>query len=205
MLQHHSILDGRKIQDFGRMRGVIVALLTLQFSCTSHRAGTWQERDGFSDDAAIDFTITITSTSSYCGGAEPMPGELERYATPTPLPGKWLYIRKGDTNRVNDIIVDSARTDITGLVHLSLPRGTYSMVFEDKKDKEKYKAWLTRFAEATDYSTAIDKTCLDTWLATPHLVFEIVKGLDTSFTTNVHVPCPWESTPCVGYLGPLPP
>ncbi|MBL7941256.1 MAG: hypothetical protein JNM00_00720 [Flavobacteriales bacterium] len=148
--------------------------------------------------------LQLTSTSTWCGGAEPPPWLLEDLATPKALPSKKVYVRKGATNDLSAPIIAEGTSNETGTVWLSLQPGTYSLVFDNKKDSTLYRSILTTIGNGNKDYAPVDKECLSKWLHTPELLFTLTADtLDTTF--NVFQYCPWQSMPCTSYLGPMPP
>ncbi|HMQ75165.1 MAG TPA: hypothetical protein PKE21_01610 [Flavobacteriales bacterium] len=153
--------------------------------------------------------LHATYTAPYCGGADPGPEGMPR---PMPWRGA-MYLRAAAPdssgvmapNELQRPIVDTIRTDATGHGTLSLPAGYYLLLDQDRVDERRYQQLLKEHGRSTLHTDAIDKACLDRWLHGPFGVVTI-RGGDT---THVELPlfdqCPWYSTPCVSYHGPLPP
>lgn len=147
---------------------------------------------------------TVTFTQAYCGGAAPSQKLLDDLRTPRPLSGKKIYLRKGKMNQPSGPIVAEAITDEDGHFTFHLPNGSYYIVSDDKKDLTRYNQILETFSKTSDNYSAVDKSCLDKWINTPDLLFE-VKDKDTTIHVSYFIPCSWNSTPCVNYTGVLPP
>ena len=140
----------------------------------------------------------------HCGGAAPSEEMQRRIRIPRPLAHKKLFIRQGSTNDISAPILDSVITDSLGIFTCTLPNGTYSVVEEAKKDRKLYRSLLKGYSKPTPYHTAVDKECLDKWLAAPDFTF-IVNGEDGEIQHSYRGRCSWDSTPCSSYRGPLPP
>lgn len=151
-----------------------------------------------------DVTITITQTSSYCGGAEPPTELMKQLRTPKPLIKKVIYVRKGEKNKTGakDFII--ATSDSAGKIKIKLQPGKYYLT-DERKAKKKYSLTILKKhkKESNSYSS-IDVNCLKEWLLQPDLIFE-VSDTDNKFSFNYHQPCSWNQTPCVKYKGEYPP
>lgn len=153
--------------------------------------------------------LHATWSEPWCGGTEPDPHEWPRT---TPWSG-WRYIRAAapdSTGRfaINDInlpVRDSIRTDGTGNGHLKLPPGNYLLLDRDRVDRITHDRLLHDFAKPSPHQDAVNKECLKQWLHGPFGVITIAAGDTLHVDLPLHGPCPWYSTPCVNYRGPLPP
>jgi len=153
----------------------------------------------------ISVAIQFTYTSSYCGGAEPPQELLNTLATPQPFTGEKIYIKKGKINKPDDPIEAESIINENGLVKLNLPPGEYYVVFENKVDRATYEEFVKNYGTGSAYYEPIDIKCLDTWLSTPELTFTAIASSENSYSVNSHKNCPWNSVPCAGYIGSLPP
>lgn len=146
----------------------------------------------------------LTFTESYCQGMRPTEEILAEKKRQKPLVGKKLYIRKGKYNDITTPIIAEVITDSAGIFKLNLPKGEYCLVNENKKDNSFYMTIIKKHSKKTDFYGEVNKECLDEWLKTPDVIFE-VGTTKTSFSYNFHMPCEWARTPCTTYTGPLPP
>ncbi|MFN6946979.1 MAG: hypothetical protein ACK4ND_18695 [Cytophagaceae bacterium] len=148
-------------------------------------------------------TIYITHTFSYCKGVAPTHEEMMNWKKPIAYSGKKLYLKKGEINDPDGKILNIYTTDENGLISLSLPKGLYYLVCEEKKDRSFYKRLVTNFSNKSSHR--VDLECLDKWLQTPDIIVDLrkVKGVEVSH--NFHEPCSWNKNPCTQYFGPLPP
>jgi hypothetical protein len=144
---------------------------------------------------------TITHTQSYCGGARPTDEMLAQYNTPTPLAGKKLYIRSGTENSLKRKVLHQIVSDGTGHFSLKLPSGTYCILVQEQV-KKLNKAEFRK--KATDYLT-LDENCLNQWWKTCYLSFEVKDTEITDLKINFNTPCFTDGTPCLNYVGPMPP
>jgi hypothetical protein len=78
------------------------------------------------------------------------------------------------------------------------------MVDEKRVDKASYNYMVSNFAEATENYTAVDKACLDKWVAEANLVFEVSAEGNEPLSVTFHKPCSWNSFPCVTFIGERP-
>lgn len=158
---------------------------------------------GEKPDGRVVFNLSLTGTSTWCGGAEPPPWLLSELATPKALPSKKVYIRPGFTNDLSVPVSAEGVTDEQGVVSFSLKPGDYCLVFDNKKDSTLYKNTLNTLRSGTPDYSPVDPECLSRWLHTPELAFTLVS--DTVDTVhNVFQYCPWSTIPCTQYTGPLP-
>jgi hypothetical protein len=152
--------------------------------------------------------LHATYTAPYCGGADP--------GDDVPRPQPWqgtMYLRRAMPDStglfaLNDLrspIVDTLRTDGSGNGTVVLLAGTYLLLDRDLVDDQRYQQLLKDHAKPTLHTEPIDQECMDRWLHGPFGVVTITGG----DTNHVELPlfdqCPWYSTPCVRYDGPLPP
>lgn len=153
--------------------------------------------------------VHATYTAPYCGGADPGPEGMPR---PEPWQGR-MFLRSAlvdstglfARNDLNAPIIDTLLTDGTGNGNLALPAGTYLLLDEDRVDDRRYQQLLKDHAKPALHTGPIDKECLDRWLHGPFGVITIPGGDTTHVALPLFDQCPWYSTPCVHYNGPLPP
>lgn len=153
----------------------------------------------------FEVVVKVTQTKEYCGGARPPKELLEELNTPKPLGEATVHFRKGSMNDLDSAIIYSALSDTNGVIRVKLPEGTYGLVFDHKKDNERYDQWLSDYSTATAEFSAIDKNCLDKWMETPDVVISVKEGGNHHFTINQRENCIWNSVPCVRYLIGMPP
>jgi hypothetical protein len=149
--------------------------------------------------------IRITESNSYCGGAKPTEEMYRQITAQKPLPGKTVFIKRNEGGNSDEPVLLTISTDDSGYVRMKMQPGDYILVDEKKQDRTFYNNFLSKYNKPTDYFTAIDTVCLETWFRTPDLIFTVVKGATTSYEVNFHNPCPWRAVPCSNYTGPLPP
>jgi hypothetical protein len=75
-----------------------------------------------SDAEKVDVDIQLTSTQSYCGGAEPPEDLLVEYKTPKPFNGQTVYLFNSDEVSVGNI---DAKTDSN--YQMRLKPGSYTV------------------------------------------------------------------------------
>lgn len=120
----------------------------------------------------------------YCGGAAPRPGQ--RTSVTGPYRGKVL-VRKGKHNSTAAPVAELQPDKDGVFVATDLPKGTYCVVFESKRDQPQGKTGM--------YT---DAQCLENLWKTCDAVVDIPSGKPAWI--NRHIPC---FGPC--YHGPLPP
>jgi hypothetical protein len=150
--------------------------------------------------------ISITQTSSYCGGFKPDPETITAHNTPYPLANKTLFIKKGEQNTYDSKIFLELVSDSSGKVKIHLPLGKYFIVDELKKDTSFYNKIIKEYEKESTYCSAINKDCLKNWYVQPDFIFEI-KEEPNKFVVNFHEECSWHKVPynCCEYKGPYPP
>lgn len=153
----------------------------------------------------FDVVISATTTQVYCGGASPTEEMLEELKTPNPASNVYLYLRKGDTNFIEKEIDYQLKTDDSGQVKISLPVGTYSIVFENKKDISVYNELIEKYGKGTSYQTAIDTNCLKSYFKQPNAILKVEENGENTITVNRKMHCQWTRIPCSHYKGDLPP
>ncbi len=178
---------GFKLKDFGKL--TILAIAFFLISSTSVKK--------------YNVTLSVTQTSSYCGGAQPPKDLINQLNTPNPLANKKLFVRRGKTNNLKSKIILSLTSDSLGNCNFKLPAGTYCIIDETKKDYTYYNKMIKQYALPTKTTSAIDKQCLKTWLNTPDAILTIKDSVN-AFTVNFHKICSFKIN-CVQYSGPLPP
>ena len=135
--------------------------------------------------------VTITQTSSYCGGAAPPQEMLERLSRPQPYANQVYYIGKIGKKKST---FQKITSDTLGAFLLQLPVGKY-VVFS----AEKMKPFIM---PASNKYTKYDAACLRKQYATPDASFEI-KNKNVAVNWNVHHAC-FYSLPCTIYRGQMP-
>ncbi|WOK06903.1 hypothetical protein [Imperialibacter roseus] len=153
---------------------------------------------------AVVVTGTVFETQSYCGGAAPSEDRLAQMKIPKPLAGKVIYIKSGKANDPEAPVVAEVTADERGEFSVNLEPGFYVMVDEKRVDKASYNYMMSNFAEKTENYTAVDKACLDKWVAEANLVFEVSAEANEPLSVTFHKPCSWNSFPCVTFIGERP-
>jgi hypothetical protein len=146
---------------------------------------------------------TITSTSSFCGGARPSEEILGQIETPRPFPHKKIYIKKGRVNLTSNDILVELKTDANGKFKTRLAPGVYLIVDEAKKDLTYYNTLLKEHAFLTENFEAVDTVCLKEWFAKPDFTFEVKQTNSTNIHLNFAKEC--FNLPCTQFRGPYPP
>jgi hypothetical protein len=145
----------------------------------------------------------ITGTSAYCGGARPPDELLAQLGTPTPRPGKKVYIKKGEVNSFNSKVVAELTTDTAGKFHVKLPPGKYLIVDEEKKDLSYYNKLFKEYKSQTESYEAVDTVCLKAWYLKPDFTFEVKNSEIKNISVNYRKEC--FNLPCTRFRGPYPP
>jgi len=184
-------------------RNFITALLLLCFITATfifcRTPSSLDESDSSKAQRLFAVSGNVTQTFSYCGGAAPSKEILDQLATPVPFAGKKFYIRKGEVNDTNKVILKSFESDSKGNFSFSLPNGTYSIIVEEQ----------LHAINPSDYSKEFevaDEKCLLDWWSKPYFILRIkdsdIKQLNFSFFHRCFVS---HDIPCITYQGPPPP
>lgn len=188
--------------------GILGAVFLLS-ACTTNRINA----PGTHDTVQVAHTgvlhLHATYTAPYCGGADPGPEGMPR---PEPWFGP-MFLRpaapdSSGTLALNDLsvpIVDTIRTDRTGHGYRTLPPGSYLLLDADRVNDTRYHQLRKDHARPAMHTDAIDTLCLKQWLHGPFGVVRITGGDTVHVELPLFEQCPWYSTPCVNYHGPLPP
>lgn len=186
-----------------------LAVVLSASACTPRMHSQERLYDQPSEQTTGILHLHATYTAPYCGGADPGPDGMPR---PQPWQGA-MYLRRVVPDStglfaINDLnmpVHDTVRTDRMGNGHLVLPAGAYLLLDKDRVDDVRYLRLLKDHAKPALYTEPIDKACLDRWLHGPFGVITITGGDTTHVDLPLFDQCPWYSTPCVHYNGPLPP
>lgn len=162
----------------------ILLILTSQISCAQRKAKYYT------------VSGTVTSTSSYCGGARPTDEMMAELAKPKPEAGKQLFLKSGKENSKSNSIIISFNSDSLGQFNIKLKNGTYCIV-------EEYKSKALAIPK-NDENSKWDEKCLTEEYARCDYQLEVNNKNVDGVNINFHKPCQW-STPCLQYGGPLPP
>lgn len=151
--------------------------------------------------------LTITSTSQYCGGADPPKELIDHLAKPKPLENKLIYVRK-EKNDLSTPILYTLTTNLNGRASLKLAPGKYTFVDATKKDRLLYDSLLMKHREATSQAGPIDPKCLMDYMSTPD--FEVIipktkKKRTMKVEYNYFQSCNWAGVPCAEFRGQYPP
>lgn len=155
-------------------------------------------------DSSIIKTVKIsgkiTMTSSYCGGAAPPQELLNELATPRPVAGMKLYVRKGSSNS-NGPVVAADTTAADGSFSFDLPPGTYCILSE-----EQLKPLDAKDISKEPYVVVTSEECLKKWWSEGLRILEVgdknIKDVDFQFYGRCFIS---SLCPCLRYDGPLPP
>lgn len=150
-------------------------------------------------------TGTLLQVAAYCKGVAPTDDEWRRHHEPRPYPQQRLYVRAGRTNDISLPVLHEVVTDNEGKFDIQLPEGVYCIVANEKKDGHYYNQLLEAYREGSRNRSPIDEDCLKKWLEKPLAVIEITEQDTPAVTITVRHKCSWDSVPCTGYSGPLPP
>jgi hypothetical protein len=180
---------------------ILVSVVGLMMACSTSKEVESSENQV----EEFDVVINTTTTQVYCGGAKPTEEILEELRTPKSAPNVKIYLRKGSINDIKKEIDYQLMSNDSGVVKTSLPAGTYSIVFENKKDQGAYDELLDKYGTETSYQTAIDTSCLKTFFAQPNGVLVVEENNESKITVNRVMKCQWTRIPCSNYKGDLPP
>jgi hypothetical protein len=152
-------------------------------------------------------SISLTTTSQYCGGAAPSREMIEELSRPVPDVAKKMILKRGIANDSKSVFIKEFTANDTGYLFMKLPAGKYFLIIEDKKDKTFYNDILKNHKVKTEQNEAVDIACLNKWYLTPDFSFEVKANQSKQkFTYNTHHNCNYGGNkPCVLYTGPLPP
>ena len=179
------------------LKFILIATVGLLLACSNSKEVHSDE----SQQKKYEVVISATTTQVYCGGARP----TEELRTPIPASNVFLYLRKGDTNFIQKEIDYQLKTDDSGRAKVNLPAGTYSIVFENKKDVSVYNELLEKYGKETSYQTAIDTSCLTSYFKQPNAILKVKENGENEITVNRKLHCQWTRIPCSHYKGDLPP
>lgn len=183
------------------LKFILVGIVGLLLACSNSKEIDDSEKQA----EKYDVVISATTTQDYCGGISPTEEMLKEFNTPSPAPDVKLYLRKGDSNNIENEIDYELTTNDSGRVETSLPEGTYSVVFENKKDLSTYDDLIKKYGKETSYQTAIDTNCLTQFFAKPNAVLVVGDKKENAISVNRRLPCQSTKVPCSRYKGELPP
>jgi hypothetical protein len=177
------------------MRAIILPILCLALLSFNQAAPKKKAKK-------IPVSGTVTGTYSYCGGARPSDEMLAQLATPKPMPGKRIYIKKGEVNSFDSKVLLVLTSDAKGNFHTKLAPGKYLIVDSTKKDMTYYNMLLKNYKVQTEHYEAIDTLCLKEWFMKPNAVFEVVDKEVKDVIVNFHKTCD-DVLPCSRFRGPF--
>lgn len=177
------------------MRAIIIPILCLSLL-------SFDQAHSQKKAKKIRVSGTVTSTSSYCGGARPSDEILADVATPRPIPNKKIYIKKGESNSFDSKAIIVLTSDAKGNFHAKLAPGKYLVVDSTKNDMTYYNMLLKTYKDQTVNYEAIDTLCLKEWYTKPNCVFEVIDKEVKDINVNFHRTC--NDIPCALFRGPLP-
>lgn len=183
-----------KKYDFKKL--IICIWLLWIYGCNNSNKTTKDQPDN-------SIEITTTKTESYCGGAQPSEETLKKLREPKAYPNATLYLREGEENNYKKPYYKKLKSDSVGKVNVNLPKGVYSVVFDNKSGVKKYNQILKSVEKSSSHDT-IDKKCLENYFTKPDGLIVVTDSLQ-KVTINRHFPCEWESIPCSYFSGGLPP
>ena len=158
---------------------------------------------------AYDVEIRTTQTSKYCGGSRPSEEMMNELNRPKPIGNVTIYLREGKVNDIAKPIVYTLKSDENGLIRAKVKSGTYSLVFDHKKDQSTYDNWLEAYGEETEKYTAIDIDCFNGFFSQPDQIIKVEKSetdsLANQFSVNTIKRCEITRVPCASYNGPVRP
>jgi hypothetical protein len=156
-----------------------------------------------SSKVPLTFSIhgTLTTSSSYCGGAAPTP-EIEKYYQENRPYGGWVYFRHADSSGTYLPAVDSVLCDKNGNFSVDLQTGEY-IVFTYECDYRNYNKLISQL---NTRDLQIDNNCLDNWFRNGLFKVSGENGSVNDLNYNFYSPCFVPvAIPCVFYTGPYPP
>jgi hypothetical protein len=140
---------------------------------------------------------TITTTSSYCGGARPSEEMIEELQKPKPANRKTIYIKYGSKNSSSTKVIRKIVTNELGQFEVKLKKGFVYQFVDDWKSKPFKVPKNTEFV-------IWDIACFKKRYATPDFVLDLKKNKTGFVEVNYHQPC-FYNPYCGNYSGPLPP
>lgn len=136
-----------------------------------------------SQSHTVNTNIIITTTTPYCGGANP-PEHILEEARKKKIPfGEKFYIINGCKNSVNRKIIDTLTIDSLGICSLKLKPGCYSVINNFGLNTIK--------VDTSQY----DIKCLKLLWVKPLFSFKVIKGKNDNFSFNISESCPYNK-PC---------
>jgi hypothetical protein len=174
-----------------------ITIVIFCFSLLSFDQGTPKKKS-----KKIAVSGTVTSTLNYCGGARPSDEIMAAVATPRPIPGKKIYIKKGEVNSFDNKVLIVLTTDSKGNFHTKLAPGKYLVVDSTKNDMSYYNMLLKTYKNQTTSYEAIDTLCLKEWYMKPNCVFDVIDTEVKDLSVNFHKTC--DDIPCSRFRGPMP-
>ena len=161
-----------------------ILLVATQISCAQRKAKYY------------NISGTVTTTSSYCGGAAPSQEMLAEINKPKPVAGKQLFIFTGNQISDSSLLLSSFTTDSLGHFQIKLKKGTYCIVEVQKSKPLKI--------PKDDENSKWDVDCLKEQHSQCDYQLNVIDKNVDDVKINFHQPCGW-SRPCLQYEGPLPP
>jgi hypothetical protein len=146
-----------------------------------------------------------TESSAYCGGARPSQEIMANLERAIPTANKILYLKKGTLNIIKQKKLFRVMTDTNGQFNFKLAPGKYYIVGSDKIDTKYFQFLLSKYGKESKTYKAIDKKCLNSWLAEPLYSFEVKSSNNDTIKIHYTKPCDWNNLPCTQFTGPLPP
>ena len=183
------------------MKIILVSVVGFFVACSASKEVNFSDKE----TKTFDVTIEATTTQAYCGGAQPTEEILDELNTPVPAPNVSIYLRKGTINDINKPVDYKLSTNDSGRVETQLPAGTYSVVFENKKNQAGYDDLIEKYGKETTKQTAIDTTCLKKHFSQPNGILEVAEKGTNKLIVNRRKRCQWTKIPCSNYKGQLPP
>lgn len=154
-------------------------------------------RNKLANNGKIRYSLLVTRSLSYCGGAAPSEEILQDLRTPQPLPDwKLLFYRADAILQRREGEPKVAVSNQNGFVRVALdvlPSNSIYCVVEESKSRD-------LIVPPNDGCAKYDQNCLQKQHDTCDFV---LTAENTTATLNFPTYCSW-ATPCINYTGPLP-
>lgn len=139
---------------------------------------------------------TVTSTNSYCGGAQPPEELLQDLKSPKPMSGKVILVKMGKVNSEKCKVVKKLITNDKGEFEVMLKKGRDYIFIEE------WKGMPYKLPKNTEW-IKWDAECYKKSYQTPDYVLHKANRTST-IPMNFHIRCSFDPY-CGQYSGPLPP
>lgn len=170
---------------------LVTTLLLMQLMLFSHKKSTACK------NKYIKLKGKVTSTQSFCGGAQPSQEMLQKLETPKPTAAKTMYLKIGSRNTEKTPVYKKMVTDENGEFEVTVKKGNVYLLVEEWKS-------IPFALPPTREFVTWDEVCFRKSYETPDFIIDTKKKIIPVITINYHKPC-FYNPYCGKYSGPLPP